>query len=88
MPALSSPGRTGSTIIQCLGPQETPKDACRLSSHPHPLPYCPTSLHRRVTPTQTIRCNLVLLGKDSRHWGGTFQGQGRYWGGATEMPSN
>ena len=35
-----------------------------------------------MTPTQTIRCNfLILLGKDSGS--GTFQGLGRHGGGAT-----
>ncbi|SBS93313.1 hypothetical protein POVCU1_025260 [Plasmodium ovale curtisi] len=42
---------------------------------PHPTPQ------NRMTPTQTMRCNfLILLGKDSGS--GTFQGQGRHGGGA------
>lgn len=49
------------------------------------LPVHTSSLHNRMTPAQTIRCNFTLLGKEGRHWSRTFQGQGRHRGEVTEI---
>ena len=82
---LSGPGGTGS-VIQHLGTHRAHRipaivfPILPLAALPHPTPQ------NRVTPTQTMRCNLILLGKDSGHWSGTFQGA---WGrGNQQMAGN